>query len=78
MLLGAVKGELVAWELLVDLAGDVGPGTLIAHHPGDHDVPERRVGLAIPSAVKTVSLVFAAAGIDRGHAAEMSESGFAA
>lgn len=99
MLLGVVKGELLSWELVVDLscdvaleashgfflgaafvesAGDVVAGSLVADHAGDDDVPERRVRLAVTAAVEPVAFLFAAAGIDRCDAAEVSERRFAA
>ena len=98
MLLGVVKGEfLMAWELVVDLAGDValeaadgfflgaalgdaagdvGAGAFVADHAGEHDAPQRRVGLSVAAAVEAVSFVFAAAGIDRSDTAQVRERRF--
>jgi len=44
----------------------------IRDHSRDDDVPERGVGLAVPTSVETVALVLAAAGIDRAGAAEVA------
>jgi hypothetical protein len=50
----------------------------VVDHAGDHDSPERRVGLAVAAAVESVSLVFAAAGVDPGCAAEVGEGALVA
>ena len=62
----------------VDAAGDVGAGALVADHAGDEDVPERGVGVSVAAAVEAVALLFAAAGVDRGDAAEVGEGCFVA
>ena len=35
-------------------AGDVFAGAFIAAHPGEHDPPERMVGLAVPAGVESM------------------------
>jgi hypothetical protein len=86
MLLGAVKGEFVAWEQGVDLAGDVAleaahrflfglavldpsfdvvAGSGVIDHAGQHDAPQRGVGVPVAATVEAVALLFAGAGIDR-------------
>ena len=44
---------------------DVVLGPRVVDHPGDHDVPERGVGLAVATAVEAMAFVLAARGIER-------------
>jgi hypothetical protein len=56
---------------------DVVAGARVADHAGGDDSPERGVGLAITASVESVPLVLAAAGVEWGHATQVSEGGFA-
>jgi len=48
----------------------------VVDHAGDHDSPERRVGLAVAAAVESVS--FVVAGVDPGCAAEVGDGALVA
>lgn len=47
-----------------DAAVDVVLCSLVVDHAGDHDVPERGVGLTVASPVEAVTFLLAAAGVD--------------
>src|ERR1019366_3054562 len=59
-------------------SGDVLTGSRVRDHPGDHDVPERGVGLTVSAAIEAVALVLATTGIDGTGAAEVGEARFVA
>src|SRR4051812_20853708 len=65
-------------ESFVHPTFDVGAGSRVAGHAGDDDAPERGVGLAVATPVEAMSLLFAAAGVDRCGPAEVGKGGFAA
>jgi len=52
---------------------DVGVGSRVIDHAGEHDVPEGGVGLTITTAAESISLVLAAAGVEGRCAAEVGE-----
>ena len=54
---------------------DVGAGTWVRAHAGEHDAPQGVVGLAVAAAVEPVAGHLAGRGVDRGDAAEVSEGG---
>lgn len=70
-------GDLAHGFAFGETAGDVVAGGLVVTHPGDDDVVERRVGLAVPSPVEPVSGRLAGGGRDGSHSAQVSEGGFA-
>ena len=53
------------WSAFLPASIDVFGGARVVDHAGDHDVPEGRVGLTVTAAVEPVSLVLAAAGVER-------------
>ena len=52
---------------------DVLGGSRVVDHPGEHDVPEGGVGLAITAAVEAVSLILPATGVERCGITEVGE-----
>src|SRR6478736_10437430 len=70
--------RLVLAELFLHPPLDVVAGAGVADHARDDDPPQSGVRLAVTAAIESVPLVLAAARIERRHAAEMGERGFAA
>jgi hypothetical protein len=59
-------------------AGDVCAGAFVAAHTGEHDAPERMVGVAVPAAVEPMADGLAGGCFDGGDTAQVRERGFVA
>ena len=63
---------------LVEAARDVGAGAGVGAHAGEHDPPQRMVGLAVPAAVEPMPACLARRCVDRRDAAQVRPGGFVA
>jgi hypothetical protein len=55
---------------------DVVPGSRVLDHSSEHDVPQGRVGLAIPASIEPVPLLLPARGVDGRDPTELGERRF--